>query len=188
MKRHLISLLLIAIAVVPAVGRADLQGDSLEATDVAVVHAGYAKRRKALLAAGITLYELPRLSPRPDTDRRSAIGSVGSSGSSLHAKTFSADGTSIYIGSFNFDPRSAMLNTELGFVIESHALVRRIQAAFNNSIPARSYRVDLSDGGQLYWTEHSQGKLVRDDTEPGTSFWQRAGVWFLSLWPIEWML
>src|SRR5207245_11470981 len=28
--------------------------NALEATDVAVVHAGYAKRRKALLAAGIT--------------------------------------------------------------------------------------------------------------------------------------
>src|SRR5690606_36990898 len=33
---------------------------SLEATDVAVVHAGYAKRRKALLAAGVRLFELRR--------------------------------------------------------------------------------------------------------------------------------
>ena len=37
--------------------------NSLEATDVAQVHAGYAKRCKSLLEAGITLYELRRLSP-----------------------------------------------------------------------------------------------------------------------------
>ena len=35
--------------------------NSLEATDVAAVHAGYAKRRKRLLEAGITLYELRSL-------------------------------------------------------------------------------------------------------------------------------
>ena len=166
--------------------------NSLEATDVAPVHAGYAKRRKSLLEAGMTLYELRRLSP--DTGANKRVGLVGSSGSSgtsaagLHAKTFSVDRSYVCIGSFNFDPCSAKLNTEMGFVIDSPALAQRIAAAFDSSIPANAYEVRLSDTGELFWIERRGEQLVRHDTEPGTSFWQRAGVWFLSLFPIEWLL
>jgi putative cardiolipin synthase len=94
----------------------------------------------------------------------------------------------VFIGSFNFDPRSAKLNTELGFVIESPALAQQIEAAFNGRIPAEAYEVRLSDTGDLYWIERREGKPLRHDTELGTSFWQRAGVWFVSLLPIEWLL
>ncbi len=160
--------------------------NSLEATDVATVHAGYAKSRVPLLEAGITLYELRRLSR--DTGANTSAGLMGSSGSSLHAKTFSVDRSRVFIGSFNFDPRSAELNTEMGFVIESPALARQIEAAFNSSIPANAYEVRLADTGQLYWIERWEGELVRHDTEPGTSFWQRAGVSFMSVLPIEWLL
>jgi putative cardiolipin synthase len=160
--------------------------NSLEATDVAVVHAGYAKWRKALLEPGITLYELRRLSPVPEANR--SAGPFGSSGASLHAKTFSVDRSRIFIGSFNFDPRSAKLNTELGFVIDSPALAQRMEALFDSSIPANAYQVHLSDTGQLYWTERRGQELVRHDTEPGTSLWQRAWVRFLSLLPIDALL
>src|SRR5207245_11735963 len=63
--------------------------NALEATDVAVVHAGYAKRRKALLATGIRLFAIKRGSPasRKCVDWTKGSGS-GSSASSLHAKTF----------------------------------------------------------------------------------------------------
>jgi hypothetical protein len=47
--------------------------------------------------------------------------------SSLHAKTFSVDRERVFIGSFHFDPRSAELNTELGFVIHSPALAKEIR-------------------------------------------------------------
>jgi putative cardiolipin synthase len=50
------------------------------------------------------------------------------------------------------------------------------------------YEVHLSQTGELYWIERRGEQLVRHDTEPGTSFWPRAGVWFLSLLPIEWLL
>src|SRR5690606_26702604 len=114
--------------------------NSLAATDVAVVHAGYAKWRKDLLTAGIELYEMRRAESE-QAKPRSRPGRFGSSGSSLHAKTFSVDGTYFYVGSFNFDPRSAELNTELGFVIESPELARKIDAAFNTDIPKRAYEV-----------------------------------------------
>ncbi|WP_277957175.1 phospholipase D family protein, partial [Candidatus Nitrotoga sp. HW29] len=152
--------------------------NSLEATDVAVVHAGYAKRRKALLIAGIKLFELQRVSS--NSERNKSAGSFGSSAASLHAKTFSVDRSSVFIGSFNFDPRSAKLNTELGFVIESAILADRIANAFNSRIPAESYEVQLSDTGNMYWIEHRDGKLLRHETEPGTGFWKRAWIWFLS--------
>jgi putative cardiolipin synthase len=169
--------------------------NSLEATDVAVVHAGYAKRRKFLLEAGVTLYEFRRLSPDTGAYKSAGmIGSFGSSGSSgssasgLHAKTLSVDRSRVFIGSFNFDPRSARLNTEMGFVIDSPALAQRIADAFDSTIPANAYEVRLSDTGELYWIERRGEQLVRHDTEPGTSLWQRTGIWFLSLLPIEWLL
>ncbi len=154
--------------------------NSLEATDVAIVHAGYAKWRKTLLKAGITLYELQR---RPQDARKGKHGTpFGKSASSLHAKTFSVDRSRIFVGSFNFDPRSARLNTELGFVIESPAMAKEIEDAFDNRIPAGAYEVRLSDTGDLVWIERRGGK------EPGTSIWKRAGIGFASLLPIEWLL
>lgn len=160
--------------------------NSLEATDVVPVHAGYAKRRKALLRAGITLYEMRRLSPGSREEK--SAGPFGSSASSLHAKTFSVDRSRAFVGSFNFDPRSAHLNTEMGFLIESPALARNMADAFESRIPERSYQVHLSDSGALYWTERRGGEQLRHDTEPGAGFWKRAGVRFLSLLPIEWLL
>ncbi|MEO8035538.1 MAG: phospholipase D family protein [Acidobacteriota bacterium] len=168
--------------------------NSLEATDVAAVHAGYAKRRLALLAAGVSLYELRRSSETSPNRAAGSLtatsgsGSSGSSGSSLHAKTFAVDGSRAFVGSFNFDPRSAKLNTEMGLVIDSPALAHRIEAAFEARIPEEAYEVRLSDDRQLYWIERRDGRIVRHDTEPGTTFWQRAGVWLLSRLPIEWLL
>lgn len=160
--------------------------NALEATDVAAVHAGYAKRRKALLEAGITLFELRR--EAGGEPKKGGSGFAGSSAASLHAKTFAADGLHVFVGSFNFDPRSARLNTEMGFLIDSAAIAAQIAEAFNSVIPARSYRVRLSDAGELEWVERRGGQEVVLHTEPGTSVWQRAWIRFLSILPIEWML
>jgi putative cardiolipin synthase len=161
--------------------------NSLSSTDVAVVHAGYAKRRKDLLQAGIILYEMRLLSPN-DNRRNESAGPFGSSGSSLHAKTFAVDQARVFVGSFNFDPRSANLNTELGFVIESAEMARAIQQAFNKAVPENSYQVQLSEGGELYWIEQRDGQHVRHNSEPETGFWGRLSTAFLAILPIEWML
>ncbi|MCQ4322090.1 phospholipase D family protein [Stutzerimonas stutzeri] len=160
--------------------------NSLDATDVAAVHAGYAKRRKALLKGGVVLYEMRRLAS--GNKRNESAGAFGSSGSSLHAKTFAVDQARVYIGSFNFDPRSANLNTELGFVIESPTMADAIEKAFDESIPLSAYEVRLSSGGQIYWIENRDGEEVRHDSEPETGFWKRTAVSLLSILPIEWML
>jgi putative cardiolipin synthase len=157
--------------------------NALEATDVAPVHAGYAKRRKALLDAGVALWELRRTTPRPES--RGGLG--GSSASSLHAKTFVVDRSRIFVGSFNFDPRSLALNTELGFVINSPVLAGNAAAIFEQGLREHAYEVQLDEGGRLIWLEQRGSELLHHEVEPGTGFWQRAAVWFLSLLPIEWL-
>ena len=158
--------------------------NSLAATDVAAVHAGYARRRRALLEAGVELFEMVG-SPVPR--EKHAFG--GSQSSSLHAKTFAVDGTRVFVGSFNFDPRSAELNTEMGFVMQSAPLAQKLSAALDESIVSgRSYEVRLSDAGRVYWLERRGTQVVRHDTEPRTTFWQRASVTFVSWLPVEWLL
>ncbi|WP_277986381.1 phospholipase D family protein [Noviherbaspirillum cavernae] len=161
--------------------------NALEATDVAVVHSGYARRRKPLLQEGVILYEFKRIADMPVHPKGPRLIS-SASGSSLHAKTFSVDRSRVFVGSLNFDPRSANLNTEMGFVIESPILAARIDDAFKMLVPLNAYEVRLDDNGSLYWLERVDGKEVRHDTEPGTTFWKRTAVWLLSLLPIEWML
>ncbi|MEO8012649.1 MAG: phospholipase D family protein [Polaromonas sp.] len=164
--------------------------NSLEATDVAAVHAGYARRRKALLEAGVTLYELKKQPFEATTAKGLGLG--GSSSASLHAKTFSVDRARLFVGSFNFDPRSAALNTEMGLLISSPRLAGQVADGFDQELPAQAYQVMLSEdksaGGLRWLSQDAQGQPVVDTTEPGTSWWQRAGVSFLSLLPIEWLL
>ncbi|NYT77722.1 phospholipase D family protein [Alcaligenaceae bacterium] len=160
--------------------------NSLEATDVAAVHAGYAKRRKPLLEAGVKLYELRRLPSEEGGRHRNSM--FGSSGSSLHAKTFSVDDARVFIGSFNFDPRSAKLNTELGFVIDSPVLAKKISEIFLEKVPSTAYEVRLSENGDVYWLEQKDGQELRYDSEPGASLGRRVLVEVLSLLPVEWLL
>jgi putative cardiolipin synthase len=156
--------------------------NALEATDVAIVHAGYARRRRHLLALGIHLYEMKRTTPRRSGGHHRLRGA---SRSSLHAKTFSVDRARVFVGSFNFDPRSARLNTEMGCVIDSPALAQAIADAFTADIPASSYAVSLDRDGRVQWTERRDDGIVVHATEPGTTFWQRLGVRLLALLPID---
>jgi putative cardiolipin synthase len=166
--------------------RVSVLTNSLEATDVALVHAGYAKRRRTLLEAGVALYELRRTAPPAERARQG--GRMGSSGSSLHAKTFAVDRERVFIGSFNFDPRSAQWNTEMGFVIDSPAMAQRIDTVFRTDVPTAAYEVRLSESGRLCWIERREGQLVRHDREPGTTMWKRAAIRLLSMLPIERLL
>lgn len=162
--------------------------NSLVATDVLPVHSGYARHRKRLLEAGIELFEL-----KPDLDVANGFAAqhsfMGSSGSSLHAKTFAIDAERLFIGSFNFDPRSARLNTELGFVIDSPALVAGMNQLFLKEIPERSWVLSLSeDKGKLQWLDFSQQPKMVLTTEPMSTWQQRLAVQLLSWLPIDWLL
>jgi putative cardiolipin synthase len=161
--------------------------NSLAATDVPPVHAGYAKRRCDLLRAGVRLYELAPAAAKRDSDERT-LGS-GSSSTQLHAKTFALDGERIFVGSFNFDPRSARLNTEMGLVIDSPPLAERLSRAFDEQVPNVAYEVRLAaDGHCAEWIQRTGGREVHYDADPGTSAARRAWIDFLSILPIERLL
>ena len=157
--------------------------NALEATDVSAVHSGYARHRQALLRAGVELHEMRRGASAPGRP-----GLLGSSGSSLHAKTFAIDGERVFVGSMNFDPRSVRLNTELGFIIDSPPMARAVADAFEREIPAAAYAVRLDERGKLVWIERREGGDIRHTREPGASLGRSAWIGLLSLLPIEWLL
>lgn len=161
--------------------------NALEATDVAAVHSGYAKRRVELLKGGVHLYELRRL-PGSHHKKEQSPGPFGSSGSSLHAKTFVVDARRVFVGSYNFDPRSAYLNTELGLVIDSPELASQIEATFLAFVPQLAYTVQLGQNDKIFWIERNGDKEIRHDTEPNTTWYGRMGVWMMSILPIESLL
>jgi putative cardiolipin synthase len=161
--------------------RVRVMTNSLAATDEKSVHAGYVKRREALLRAGVELLEL-----KPEgMPVRSKESDIGSSKAGLHAKTYAVDRREIFVGSFNFDPRSARLNTELGVVFESAVLATRLATVIDGAYPAAAYRLALGDDGQIRWFG-ADGQVF--DTDPGTSWWDRMVVRIGSWLPIEWLL
>jgi cardiolipin synthase C len=160
--------------------------NSAHATPVPPVHAGYARRRQQLLEAGVKLYELRSLIPTvtPDDD----YAPFAAPSSALHAKVFSVDDKRVYIGSFNFDPRSKNLNTEVGLVIESPTLARQISSAFDASVRANAYEVRLRKDGRMYWVKFVGDEARHSYTEPYAGFWRRRGIFLMGIMPIEWLL
>jgi putative cardiolipin synthase len=113
----------------------------------------------------------------------------GSSKTQLHAKTFAVDGNLIFVGSFNFDQRSARLNTEMGVVIDSPALARKLAATFDTAVPYAAYEVRAAATDcMLEWIERTPAGEIRHAEEPSTTASQRAWIEFLGVLPIEWLL
>lgn len=126
-----------------------------------------------LLRYGVELYEL-----KPTRDRVSVVhdrGLTGNSGSSLHAKTFSIDDRKVFIGSLNFDPRSTLLNTEMGFVIESEVLAELIHKRFMQSQRDMARQLRLDRWGRINWVDRLSGsEQVLKKNPPqdsGSGFW-----------------
>jgi putative cardiolipin synthase len=147
--------------------------NSLASTDVAAVHAGYARYRPRLLACGVALHELQPGAPRPGGLRR-----LLSSGVSLHAKAIMVDRQSILIGSMNLDPRSRQTNTEVAVLIDSAALGSELGQWFDEASSLdRSYRPELTAPGDpdapLAWTGREDDRLQHYASEPRTGWWRR---------------
>ena len=160
--------------------------NSLSTTEAAVVHSGYAKRRCRLARAGVKLYEYK---PMVTASKPGKPGLGKSSGARLHAKTYAADGKRLFVGSFNFDPRSALLNTEMGLVIASPELAGRLVATFEERVPLEAYEVrPRADGACVEWVERTPAGETIHQTEPNTGPGTRAWLELLMLMPIDWLL
>lgn len=163
--------------------------NSAAATDVLLVHSGYRKYRRRLLRSGVELYELKRTGPmrhrRKDVDIKDF---ATSSGASLHAKTFAIDGRRMFIGSYNFDPRSALLNCEMGIMIDSPKMASQLGSTFATQLATHAYRPKL-DGLKMVWTEPvAAGGEKHFEKEPDTTLTQRLFVRVGGWLPIEWLL
>src|SRR5690606_35154633 len=155
--------------------------NSLAATDVLAVHSGYARYRSPLLEAGVRLHELRR---QPGGEQESSL--LGSSSASLHTKAYVLDDSKGFIGSFNLDPRSAWLNTEMGLLFDHAGLARAINAEYAHlTMSHMSYEVHQDEHGNLHWHDRLAEPPRIVETEPDSSFIQRALVWLLGLLPIE---
>jgi putative cardiolipin synthase len=156
--------------------------NSAATNDVVAAHAGYADTREDLLNAGAELYEL-----RPDSNIKRELALVtGKSRASLHSKAMVFDRESAFIGSFNLDPRSRFINTEIGIMIDSPEIARQLAEFMDGGVsPGSAYHVTLNDDGGLVWTAETNGTKVELDTDPETSGWQRFVIDVVGLLPIE---
>jgi putative cardiolipin synthase len=143
--------------------------NSLASTDNLFAFSRYAEQRETLLRLGVRLHELmpqpafhgeivERL-PRMATPARLA----------LHAKTMVIDRRIVFIGSFNMDPRSTHLNTELGVLIESPELAARLAAQLERDMaPENSFELSLDPVGRgIAWTWVEDGRRATAHADPG---------------------
>ncbi len=171
--------------------------NSLAATDVPAVHAGYARYRKAMLDAGVELYEV-KPTPRPRAPRgegrpRQPAESIlrVASRASLHAKSLVFDCRQVFVGSMNVDPRSIRTNTETGLLIDAPALGDAMCEGMRQALPAAAWRVrstgdDPAD--PLEWVTQEQVGETATRLEPGASGWRRLQLWLFSILPVEELL
>jgi len=161
--------------------------NSLASSDVGVVHAGYSKYRKALLRAGVELYEMNKKLTRQQ--RADSKGTTGSSKASLHTKSFVFDRKEVFIGSLNLDPRAVHHNTEVGVVFKSEEIANEMGSWFDQNIGKIAFRLELKQRAngteQILWHGLENGKPVVFTVDPHTSFWRRVGIGIMSLLPIE---
>ena len=153
--------------------------NSLAANNQFTVHGGYAPSRKPLLEAGIKIYEV-----RPDAD---VMGTefIDASGAkaTLHTKAFVVDDEELFIGSFNFDPRSANINTELGVIIYDEDMALIYSVLIDEALEKQTYEVFLDDKGKVRWRGIVDGEQVIYEKEPDTTWGQRFMAGFARIIP-----
>jgi putative cardiolipin synthase len=166
--------------------------NSFKANDVAVVHAFYGKYRQNLLENGVELYEFLPALDKDDLDKhtedlakKAKVNIKGLSRSSLHAKLMALDEKQVFIGSFNFDPRSAYLNTEIGVLLNSPTLARSVHSTMDQNLSKYAYKLVLNAENKITWQRQTPQGPVIYTKEPRMKWWQRAGMKVISWLPIE---
>ncbi len=161
--------------------------NSFDATDVTAVHSGYSQWRPKMLRAGIKIYELK--STASEEKRENKLWRARSqSSTSLHAKTFAIDDHQVFIGSYNVDPRSANINTEMGVIINDDELARQLHEALDDDLLNQAYEVKILEGGELQWHTIVDGKPVIYGAEPKVDIADHAWLTIMSWLPIDWLL
>jgi len=158
--------------------------NSLASNDVLPAHAGYSKYRPRLIESGVKLYELNALPEHLGPE---------DPGWRLHTKAVVFDRRQTFVGTFNLDPRSANLNTEIGLLVDSPTIAKQVAEFIEEGMkPDTSWRVTLCEPaqspvrcrkGQPLWhaTDPSRPLLK----EPHSTALTRALSTFLSWLPLD---
>ena len=155
--------------------------NSLAANNQFTVHSGYSPSRKPLLEAGVKIWEV-----RPDaTVAGTEFIDASGAKATLHTKAFIVDRREIFIGSFNFDPRSANINTELGVVIKDPEMSKYFAERIDNAYHEFAYQVFLNEDGKVRWRAWEDGEEIILDKEPETTWWDRFKAGFVKILPIK---
>jgi putative cardiolipin synthase len=134
-----------------------------------------------LLKAGVKIFEV-----RADADvSGSELVAASGAKATLHTKAFVVDRREIFIGSFNFDPRSANINTELGVIIRSPELADMAATLLKASLERQTFEVFLNEKGKLRWRGVHDGVETIYDKEPQTTWSQRFAAGFMRILPIR---
>ena len=160
--------------------------NSLATTDNIFAFSRYAGDRAELLRLGVELHELM---PFPQhygeiVSRRDRMQE--SARLALHAKTMIVDRRTVFVGTFNMDPRSTHLNTEMGVQVDSPELAAKIVAAIEHDMaPENSWVVTLDPAdGALRWSGRAAGSATSTRREPEASFDRLLQMLLFSLLPI----
>jgi len=153
--------------------------NSLETNNHIVAHTGYRRWRRDVLAAGVELHEL-----RADAEAVSfyVTPPATTRALGLHTKAVVVDRERAFVGSPNIDPRSMVLNTEIGVLGQGTELAARVAALIDRDIaPENSWRVTMDEEGWLTWS--NADRVVR--RQPAKGFVQRAMEFLLSMLPLK---
>jgi putative cardiolipin synthase len=150
--------------------------NSLASNNHTSVHAGYARYRKAILEAGVELYEA-RVNAVDHSDGNEAEKLT------LHTKAMVIDREIVFVGSLNLDPRSIEINSEMGVLIHSSELGEELAASALQIIPSIAYRVELNSKGKLQWRATIDGEEVIETSEPLASAWRKFSAFLLKIVP-----
>lgn len=155
--------------------------NSLASTNHPIVHSGYAPSRKPLLELGLKIYEVKRDVTVPGASHIDAEDSEFT----LHSKAFIVDRKKIFIGSFNWDPRSVNINTEMGVIIDSNDLANQLINFIDRKLNRTTYEVVLNSNKKIRWIDNSSDEPTVLNKEPNTSWWKRFKNRLMSLLPIK---
>ena len=116
--------------------------NSLQTNNQPLTQAAYETDRSAFLSHGIRLFELQGKE-------------------SMHAKSISVDRRLCFIGSYNFNSRSANLDTETGVIIEDEKFTEELLSAITRELGPRVSEIHLTDlpGGCSIFLEMTAHQL-----------------------------
>jgi putative cardiolipin synthase len=154
--------------------------NSLASTNHVAVYSGYRRYRKRLLQAGAEFYEI-----RADQAGGKNAWGHNPEMMTLHSKATIIDRETIFVGSLNFDPRSILINSEMGMFIESNYAASGLAEALFDELQRVTYKVDLDERGDLRWTYQFGEQREVLHKSPQASWGRRFMARFYSLLPIE---